>query len=213
MQILEQVEVKLNWEDFNSLIEHPYPKHVRSKGIHVSDILRKIAIKTGVLTETEVAEEFAPLRVFLGIAWEAACVRLYDDIRWQPGELKRDGIAGSPDGESLWCDDEPDPEDGYNKSGEIVIDEFKYTAKSCRIPGSGPDTIRDITQDWLWRNQVLAYMAMHPSKPTLVRWHICYANGNYKFPMTERYIKYLCRASTAEIENCWSMIKRNKFAL
>ena len=212
MQILEQVEIKLNWEDFNTLWPHPLPTHKRSKGIHVSDILRKIAIKTGVLTEAEVAEEFAPLRVLLGIGWEAICARLYPAMVWQPGELRRDGIAGSPDGESNIFGPGDDDEPGSMVS-ETVIDEFKYTAKSARIPGSTPDTIRDITQDWLWRNQVLAYMAMHKDKPTLVRWHICYCRGNYVYPMTERYIRYLVRATEAEIENAWSMIKRNKFAL
>jgi hypothetical protein len=208
MQIIEQVEVKLNWSDFNNLHVHPYPIHKRSKGIHVSDILRKIAIKTQVLKESEIEEEFAPLRVFLGLAWEQQCVRLYKGIKWQPGELKRDGIAGSPDGESICPNDYYPP---ASMTDQVIIEEFKYTAKSCRIPGSTPDTVRDITQDWLWRNQVLAYMAMHPDKPTLVRWHICYCNGNYVYPLTEKYYRYLVRATPQEIENCWTMIKKNKY--
>jgi hypothetical protein len=213
MQILEQIEVKLNWTDFNSLHVHPYPTHKRSNGIHVSDILRKVAIKTQVLKVSEIEEEFAPLRVFLGLAWEQQCVRLYKDIAWQPGELHRDGIAGSPDGESQYYHNDTYEEDGSDDVPETLIEEFKYTAKSCRIPGSGPDTVRDITQDWLWRNQVLAYMAMHPVKPTLVRWHICFCNGNYTYPMTEKYIRYLVRATQQEIDNCWAMIKKNKYLL
>lgn len=213
MQILEQVEIKLNWEDFNRLVNHPLPTHKRSKGIHVTDILRKLALKNGELTEPEIADEFAPLRVFLGIAWEAACVRLYEHIQWQPGELKRDGIAGSPDGLSSYGGTIDEPDGNRHGDYEPVIDEFKYTHKSCRAKGQGPDTVRDITHDWLWRNQVLAYMAMHPDKPTLVRWHICYANGNYVYPQTERYIRYLVRADAREIENCWTMIKKNKYLL
>ncbi len=206
MQILEQVEIKLDWKDLNNLHEHKYPTYTRSKGLHVTDILRKIALKTGQLKQSELDDEFAPLRVFLGMAWEQMCVRLYPETRWQPGELKWDGISGSPDGYCL-------------NTAENTIEEFKFTAKSSRQPGQSSDTIRDVTKDWLWRNQILCYMALFQrcfeESCDLVRWHICYARGNYDYgvgmPPVERYIRYLCRAEPREIEGAYRMLVKNKF--
>jgi hypothetical protein len=208
MQILEQVEIKIDWPDINNLHNHPMIVNKRSKGLHVTDILRKIAIKNKILIERDIEEEFAPIRVLLGMGFEYICVKLYKDIIWQPGELTKDGIIGSPDGYSR-----------INSAiigavkNEFVLDEFKFTAKSLREKGGDKDSIRDITKDWLWRNQVLCYLAMHPDKPSLVRWHICYARGNYDWAdiLMERYVRYLVRFSEAEILGAWNMIKKYKY--
>lgn len=197
MKILEQEEIKLDWVDLNKLVYHPFPDQHRTKGIHVTDILRKIAIDTKQLTLRDLDDEFAPIRVFLGVCWEMGCVRLYKDIEWQPGEVVRDGIIGSPDGVSVI-------------KGELCIEEFKYTNKSIRVPGGDKNSLRDIVKEWLWRNQILAYMALHPDQPRLARWHVCWAMGNYTFPYEERYVRYLVRAEDREVEGCWAMLKKWK---
>ena len=132
-------------------------------------------------------------------------MRLYENIEWQPGELKHQGIIGSPDGYGEY------EGRGAREDYELTIEEFKYTHKSSRGDDKTPDSIKNPCDDWLWRNQILCYMAMHPAKPTLVRWHVCYGNGNYVYPLTEKYIRYLCQAERAEIDNCWRMVVKNKF--
>jgi hypothetical protein len=205
MQLLEQTEIKLEWFDLNKLHEHPYPKHKRSKGLHLSDILRKIAIKNNVLKDEDRADE-VPLRVFIGMAWEQACVRLYPEIRWQPEELTRDGVAGSPDGFS------------YNilhgtalLGDEGIIEEFKFTAKSLRKKGSTPDDLKDIRDEWLWMQQVMGYCNMHPGRLTLARLHVCWECGNYVYPLQERYIRYLIRFEPRELEGNWKMVVKNRY--
>ena len=209
MKLLEQTEIKLEWFDLNKLHPHPYPQHKRSKGLHLTDVLRKIAIKNGILTEEDRTDE-APLRVFLGMAWEQMCVRLYPEMRWQPGEVSRDGVAGSPDGYSPLTINSTSPH--IPQTREDCIDEFKYTAKSIRKKGGQPDELKDIGGEWLWMMQIKGYLAAHPAHPTLARLHVCWARGNYTYPyMTERYVRYLIRFTTEEIEGCWEMVKKNRY--
>lgn len=201
MQVLEQTEIKLEWKDSLRLYEHPYPTYKRSKGIHVTDVLRYIAIKTNLLTDEDRNDDM-PLRVFLGMAWEQMCVRLYDpnEIKWQPGELERDGIMGSPDGFSMdWHPTIDIPTD-------MCIEEFKYTAKSLRKKGGEPDQLKDITREWLWMNQVMAYCNM--AGLNMARLHVCWACGNYVYPLTERYVRYLIRFEPRELEGNWKMITK-----
>lgn len=197
MEILEQTEIVLEWPDTNKLCVHPYPTHKRSKGIHLSDILRKIAISTGQLRDEDRDDEM-PLRVFLGICWEMGCVRLYPDVIWQPGEIKRSGIIGSPDGYGTYND-------------ELTIEEWKFTAKSLRQKGADKDTCKDIGQEWLWMMQVKGYCWLHPDQPRLVRLHVCWVCGNYVYPLTEKYIRYLIRFTDNEVEGVGQMITKNKF--
>lgn len=200
MKVIERVEIKTEFADTARLHEHPYPTHTRSTGtIHLTDILRKIAIQTGILDDEEQADEM-PLRMFLGMAWEQMCVRLYPNIWWQPGEVERDGVVGSPDGYSI------DPTRGY----ETVIEEFKYTSKSLRVKGGSAGSMKDITKETLWVWQVGSYLAMHPDRPTLVRFHICWANGSYDYPLHPVYIRYLIRFTDDEVNNIWRMVVANK---
>lgn len=205
MELLEQTEIQLEWPDANKLCVHPYPTHKRSLGIHLSDILRKIAVSTGQLRDEDREDEM-PIRVFLGMCWEQMAARLYSDMVWQPGEVKRDGIAGSPDGfTTQHCTMNP------FSTEEWIIDEFKYTAKSLRVKGGGPDDLKDIRGEWLWMHQGMGYCNMHPDRPNKVRYHVCWAMGNYTFPIKERYVRYLVQFSKNELEGNWKMVVKNKF--
>jgi len=201
VKVVEQVEVGIDWTDANLLHEHPYPTHKRSAGLHLTDILRQIAIQTGMLTDEEQAD-LMPLRMFLGMAWEQMCVRLYPEIWWQPGEVERDGVVGSPDGYSCTFQTDDD--------NEGVIEEWKYTAKSMRIKGGSAGSHKDVTTETLWMWQVMGYCAMHPCRPTLARMHVCWTNGDYTYPLTPRYIRYLVRLEESEIENVWKMVVSNR---
>ena len=194
MKLLEQVEISLDWLDASTLHEHPYPQHKRSTDkVHVSTILRYLAVKMGKLDDSEKEDEM-PLRVFLGMAWEQMVVRLYDGIWWQPGELVLNEIAGSPDGYS------------YDDKGDLLIEEMKYTGKSLRTPGGKEDQLKDIISEWLWISQVKAYCFMHEEKPTKARFHICWSRGVYTYPLRERYMRYVVQFTREELEQNWKMI-------
>jgi len=210
MKLLEQTEVQIEWDDINKMGRHERPDLPRSPGIHLSGVLKYIAVKTEMLTADEVREEFFPMRMFLGMAWEEYCVGLYSDIHWQPGEVERDDITGSPDGGS------------YLKVPKIrskvpVIEEWKGTWKSAKMKGTsvrsdGSFTHRDILNDWLWQRQVMGYCAMHPAESRHARLHVCYFNGIYDFYRggEPRYFRYLMQYTDEEIEQTWAMIKKYK---
>lgn len=210
MDILEQTEIQLEWPDTNKLCVHPYPTHKRSGGIHLSDILRKIAVSTGQLKDEDRDDEM-PIRVFLGLAWEQMAARLYPNMIWQPSEVKRDGIAGSPDGYTYKGGLIEEPDGTRHQDGELIIDEFKYTGKSLRVKGGTPDQLKDIRGEWLWMHQGMGYCNMHEYRPDKVRYHVCWAMGNYTFPIKERYIRYLIQFSPNELEGNWKMVVKNKF--
>ncbi len=198
MRVVEQVELKLEWLDANQLTEHPYPKHIRSIGIHQSDLIRSKAIQLGKLTDEEKGDEF-PLRMFLGMAWEQMCVRLYPEILWQPGEYTRGEIAGSPDGLSA--------ELNVVKVGTItgpVVEEFKYTGKSLRTKGGDETQLKDITREWMWMAQIMGYCLMVGGE--YGRLHVCWSRGTYGYPMTERYLRYLIKFEQRELEDNWKLL-------
>src|SRR5688572_29137553 len=138
VKVLEAVEVSLGWRDLDNRTFHPRPTHKRTKGVpHVGAILKHIAVSTKMVEPHEIDLEEMPLRMMLGVAWEETCAGLYGDghgFTWQPGELMRDGIAGSPDG---WI----------KKAGRVVqVEEWKFTHLSCRN--------RTIADMWLYLAQV-----------------------------------------------------------
>ena len=194
MKVLEAVEVSLGWKDLDVRTFHPRPTHTRTKGVrHVSAIIKHIAIATKMMQEYEVDLEEYPLRMAMGVAWEEMACGLYgngDGFTWQPKEVMRDGVVGSPDAE-------------VKKAGRIVqIDEFKFTHLSCRTK-----TIADM---WMYLTQGQAYCAMHKDRPRLVRYHILHACGDYARPFKEKYMRYLCEFTETEIEACWRMIVAHK---
>lgn len=219
MKLLEQVELKLDWLDASTLHEHPYPQHKRSTDkVHVTDILRYIAVESKKLDDSDRDDEM-PVCVLLGMGWEMACARLYPEMWWQPGEFDKDRVIGSPDGLSVAGETEGDfrlVELGLIRTGESIIDEFKYTKKSMRKPGGSPDEMKDLNSEWLWAQQVLSYMAMSEYNIRLVRFHVLWSRGNYDFKgggNKERYVRYLLRAEDREVESTWRMIMNHKEAV
>src|SRR5262245_27067297 len=101
MKVLSQVEVKLEWSDLDEMVFHGRGSGARSQGVHVSGILKHIALKMNMFKEEDRQDEF-PLRMLLGMGFEEQSARLHD-IWWQPGEyvLFEDEdvpIYGWPDG-------------------------------------------------------------------------------------------------------------------
>jgi len=197
MKILSQVEVKLEWSDLNAMVFHERTNGARSSGVHMSGILRHIALRMNMFKEEDRQDEF-PLRMLLGMGFEEQAARLYENVWWQPGEyalFENEDIPvyGWPDGLE---------EDG----DEWILHEFKYTGKSMR----GREDIRG---EWLWMQQVMAYVNMLRArglKSNKGMFHICWKYGDYKYPLTERYVRYLVEFEEKELEGNLKMLRAHR---
>ena len=200
MRVIEKVEIKLEWKDIDSRVVHPRPTYKRSTGKkvkHVMEILRHVAVNNGRLRDEDRIDEM-PLVVGLGMAFEEWCAGLYPNMHLQPGEVKREGVAGNPDGfDSIFIGD--------------LVDEFKFTYKSLRKR-------QDIRDEWMWMQQVMAYINIIDQekyvfggevfRPSHGRFHICWANGDYTYPLQPRYIRYLVEFGRMELEENWNMMTK-----
>lgn len=203
MTVLDITKIDLQWSDINSRVNHPAPNHKRSKGIHVSGVLKYIAQELNLLKPDEDRTDEMPMVIGGGMAFESWIVGLYPKMIWQPGEVRRDGVAGSPDGTSRLEDVMIKPL--FTHLGPVV-EEFKRTYKSSR-------NRQDITHEWLWMNQIMAYVNMiRPATegPGFGRLHVEWVNGDYKYPLQPVYLRYLIRFSEGDLKNNWSLIRRYK---
>lgn len=227
MKLLEVVEINLQWADLDSLTYHPRQQTARSGGEHVSDVLkvlRDYSIAKNMYTQEDRADDM-PLRIMLGLAFEENAARLFPHMTWQPGEVAVDGLAGSPDGISLLNGIPGQSEQiGLDQVGLVCVDEFKYTGKSQRIKGRKPmpngkvraEDLKDIRQEWLWIQQGMAYVNLlrrcrsySPDFANLnkCRYHICWKYGDYSYPLTERYYRYLVQFEEAELRGNYAMMQ------
>lgn len=177
----------------------------RSPGIHLSGVLRYIGINQKIIkgvdpvtgkwigdSGADLNEEDMPLRMVLGMAWEEYAATLYPEMNWQPGELCKDSITGSPDGVTLIeIDGEEVP----------VIEEFKLTWKSAR---------QGILKQTMWLWQGAGYCIMYGTN--WCRFNILYVNGEYeKFGMGGPvYRRYLVYYSDRELAGIWAMVLHNR---
>jgi hypothetical protein len=196
-EVLEQTEIGLEWMDLQKLTRHERPQHVRSKGVHLSGVIKVISQKRGLLKEEDQTDDM-PTVVLLGICFEDGAVQLYEDLIWQPGEVKKDGIIGSPDGKS--------PILGYLDT-ELgwMVEEFKLTYKSNRYR-------QDIRAEQMWMMQIMGYLKMMGL--TVARLHVLWACDNYVMPFRPKYIRYLIRFTQEELDQNWKlMLKFKQFAI
>jgi len=134
-----------------------------------------------------------PVRMAVGMAWEEWAVGLWPKtFQWQPGECKRDGIIGSPDGKM--------PRVG---GGNWQLEEFKCTWKSLH---KYRDILAPLNRLWIW--QMAGYCAMMGL--TYARLHVMWVNGDYR-PPSPVYRTYLLRFTEQELEEFWrNVVMANK---
>lgn len=183
-------------------VTHNYPislanDDTRTPGVHVSDVIRSIAVKIGKLKEYE-AEELADievrfpadaqstLRIALGLAWENWIASALPWIEFHFGEVQLEGIFMTPDGISDVI--------GIDRNTHSYLHEFKLTWKSSK---------RDIRDEWYWLSQVMAYLKKMKLRAAVV--HIYYVNGNYRGSGPQRRSYHLV-FTQAEIDANWTMI-------
>lgn len=176
------------------------PSVPRSRGVHVGAVNRSLGVAAGKLSDAD-ADDFPfdrftaesyPLLPALGVGWEEfrATHYTHEQLIWQPCELSRDGLFGTPDG-LLWVEEEEDFNDWW---------ECKYSTKK----------LQSIKELWMYLKQGLCYCAM--SKPTLgrqisrVKYDVCFALGDYSRPFKPIGVTTLVEFSLQEIETWWNIV-------
>lgn len=182
----------------------------RSKGVHVSGIIRCIAQETGILSADDaeelslqdvrtITDPVALLRISIGLAWEAWYIPQMlskEGVVDHPGEMQLDGIYMSPDGESLDVIITP-----HNKGQNRLwprIHEVKATYKST-------NTVGDLSGQWMWLTQLMAYCK--GAKTRYAKMHVLFLDGDYKWPMTPQLKCWELEFTQKEIDDRWDMLK------
>lgn len=203
-KVIDITECQLEWRDINSRRLHPRPVLSRYKGVHVSGVIKQVAVKLGKLTPADEID-FMPQVVALGVMFEEFAAGLYPNMIWQPGQLVRQGIAGNPDGK------ERKVIDGLGVMKLWANHEFKATNKSSR-------TRQDITQEWMWMEQIKTYINLDPDMSQQVEdlgfglsyLHVWWNNWDYTHPLKPKYLRYLIQFFRPELKNNWAMMQRYK---
>lgn len=195
MHILEQTKVQLTAEDLRGRRRHQAIKdmEVRSSGVHLSGVLKVVAETSGLLKGTSAPTDFEndyPTIMALGVAWEEFAISFYPDSVWQPGEMERDGIFGTPD--------------GLSQQPVDLFEEFKFTTKK----------LQPIENCWWYLRQGMGYCALSRSNGlniNHVRYHICWAHGDYQREHFPIYTRTLVQFEDVEIEKFWrNVVLKNK---
>lgn len=185
----------------------------RTKGLHLSGIIRPAAVKYGLLKpkgysqqksyerEQEVLrslssfggggtgdllEEDLPIIMALGCAWEDYLSRQYPEMMYHPGEWCVDGIAMSPDG---WTP--------YGSG--LYVDEIKLTYKSMSTP---------FDQMHMYHMQGKSYC--RALETNYIRYHVLYVNGNYSDTRGPHYVIFDTTYTNQELDDNWDFILRHK---
>jgi len=186
-KLIEEREIRLEWTDIDALVEKKRQSSMkRSSGVHLSGVIRYVLTSAGLLTPDDVTDEM-PLRMAVGMAWEAFAVGLWPEMIWQPGECARDGVIGSPDG----------------VTGD-VLEEFKATWKSrlekCEEKGVRPPP-KNILEQRSWMLQIGGYL--HMLSLNQARLHVLWVNGDYR-QSGPQYFMYLIEFEKRELERMWA---------
>lgn len=182
----------------------------RTSGIHLSSIIRHIALLTGELKKEYsegpslqdlISRNLSPnfcgpiVRATVGFAWESwlsSHLSRVHNLNHQSGELICDGIVMSPDG----LDD------------DLVLHEFKATWKSSAHP---------VTDQLMWMWQVMGYLyglSMDTGQRCLVCvLHPLYMCGDYRGERDPVYKPTVIEFEWEELERNWSMMMQYKDAV
>lgn len=192
------------------LLEIPESKTFRTPGLHLSTIIRAMAIEGGLL-KTELIEELglveahtivdpiAITRICMGLAWEEWYMpNQLKNVVDHPGELHLDGIYLTPDGESI----------DYVLTAKgprhiTVIHEVKCTYKSVRTVGD-IYTEKELFRQWMWLAQLKAYCKA--AKATIGYLHVLFVCGDYTYPIRPVPMVFRIEFEQAELDKNWDLL-------
>lgn len=194
----------------------------RSVGLHLSTILRDLALMTGVLNSKYSSQEGieGSATVAVGFAFEEWAARnLHPEMVFHPEELHLDGISMSPDGLTL-SDLDDVTDDMAVEPGTWILNELKTTRKSSRGFLETLQSGGNKAKLWLW--QIMAYRhalnQLYPEQSCLVaKLHVLFLAGDYSYsgtPESETHYRiFRLEFTPEELAKNWRMILAHKQAL
>jgi hypothetical protein len=169
----------------------------RSPGVHLSNILKPIALSMGFWKPEAEDEEMCQVagleqfsmqslkRMALGLAWEQWLGPQLTGVNFHFGEVSADGIIMTPDGFDFT---------------DWHLHEFKVTWRSSRRPVEG---------EWYWLAQVKGYLkGMGPDPEGRYRaslW-VYYVNGSYQGGPSPEFLRHDLEFESGEIEGNWRLV-------
>lgn len=183
----------------------PPPESPRSEGLHVSSIIRCIAMENSILNvETredlslvdyrEITDPVAILRMNIGLAWESHylpnILSPSIDVIDHPGEMYVDGIYMTHDGESVSM--------VAKDQMSLVVHETKATYKSTR-------RLQDMDTQWMWMSQIKAYCRGLGTR--FAELHVLFLAGDYSYPISPLLKRWRIEFTQDEIDSNWSLLK------
>lgn len=187
------------------VLRPPVSSVPRSMGLHQSDIIKAMAIDLGII-DSDVMEDLgltnvqdawwaslddvARLRIAMGLAWEEWYIPQIPEVMDHPGELLLDGVAMSPDGESL------DVIITHHRTSIIRIHEVKATYKSLK-------TVGDLTSQWMWRSQIMGYCKARGTRYAAL--HVLFVDGDYTWPMRPQARRWDLEFTQDELDADWRL--------
>ena len=178
----------------------------RSKGIHVSAIIRCIALETGVLDAKwgddlslsdvrEITDPASILRMDIGIAWDEFYINQILSrygVMGHPREMEYHGVYMSMDAEDL--------------SVIVTVPELRYGVRVHEVKSTWKSTknASDIAKQWIWLAQMKAYCIARGTNTAVL--HVLYICGDYHFPITPQLKVWELEFTDAELEENWSLL-------
>lgn len=168
--------------------------------MHLSGVIRYVLQGLGEL-DAEDRDEVMPLRMCVGMAMEDWLVGLIQEeepgFRWQPGEMRRDGVVCTPDGRSVLP-----PREGV-RIGSVddkrdCIEEIKGATWKSRYKHG------NVLKEKVWMWQLCGELAI-AKRELLARLHVVWLNNDYR-PPTPKYVRYLIEFERREVEEFWANV-------
>ena len=186
----------------------PESDEPRSPGVHLSSIIRRIAIQEGILTtdeeesmgllsdHREITDPVAILRISIGLAWEQYYIpRILGpalDVVDHPGEMLVDGIYMTPDGESVGI---VHVEKRGKKRHDSIVHEIKATYKTAR---------KDIRKQWMWIAQMRSYCRAKGTCHAML--HVLFICGDYSRPIKPMLRTFVFEFTQEELDSTWDLM-------
>lgn len=197
----------------------------RSLGVHLSGIIRCMAIETGILKPEWIEElslvdasqqdwwdaldPVSRLRISIGIAWEQWYIPKLRGVIDHPGEMYLDGVYMTHDGESL----DVIITIRNTEMHILAVHEVKATYKSIKtvaprhVTGSELDPA-DLETQWMWVEQVKGYCKGLGTNVAYL--HVLFLCSDYKFPIVpslgplkSEHTCWRIEFDQAEIDQSW----------
>lgn len=180
--------------------------HGRSEGVHLSKIIRAIAVESKILDAAFVEDvslvevggrqeswwaslpEDVRLKMSMGLAWEDWYVPTLGTVAYHPGEMEVEGIYMTHDGESL---------DVVWNAGNLALHEVKLTYKST-------NTVANLETQWMWLAQCKGYCKGLNVRVAYL--HVLFVCGNYKYPIKPQLKVWRIEFTQEEIDDNWELL-------